>query len=139
MPDLTDDEYTVLLIAAQGEHMIPIGRWETPIKNLHARSLMRKIDDVNYVITQSGRDAAETREHADDNLLRDVFKQAGNVAVARNNAASHIEFAARHLADAAKISAATTGDSPEAAIRSWAEPLIQRSIQMLQGTTIDHG
>lgn len=139
MTEITDDEYTVLMIAAQGECMIPIGRWEVSIKNLHARGLMRKIDDVNYVITQAGRDAAEQREHGDDNLLRDVFKQAGNVSAARNDAAAQIEQAAKHLAEAARLSAKATGATPESAVHSWVNPLASRAIELLQGVTIEHG
>ena len=52
---MTDDEYTVLMIAAEGESMIPIGRWEEPIRTLTLAGLMRKLDQVNYVITQAGR------------------------------------------------------------------------------------
>ena len=34
---LTDDERTVLMIAAQGQSMMPLGRWETPVEHLVER------------------------------------------------------------------------------------------------------
>ena len=36
MTDLSQDELTVLMIAATGERMMPIGRWEAPAKSLVA-------------------------------------------------------------------------------------------------------
>ncbi len=65
---MTDDEMTVLMIASQGESMIPIGRWETPIRALTERGLMRSFDSVNYVITDAGTKAmqAEEREREGD-------------------------------------------------------------------------
>src|ERR1700722_17335069 len=57
MPDLTDDEFTLLEIASHGESMIPIGRWERPLKSLAKKGLMFANDSVNYVITEAGRTA----------------------------------------------------------------------------------
>jgi len=51
MSELSQDEFTVLLIAAEGESMIPIGRWKAPILALTDRGFMRKDDDVNFSIT----------------------------------------------------------------------------------------
>ncbi len=68
---LSNDELTVLMIAKRGEYMIPIGRWEMPIKSLTARGLMRRLDDVNYVITDAGMKASEA---AEDDAIRDFVK-----------------------------------------------------------------
>lgn len=67
---LSDDERTVLMIAAQGESMIPIGRWEGPIKRLTALGYMRRLDDVNYVITDAGRSAIDAAEAEVDAAYR---------------------------------------------------------------------
>jgi hypothetical protein len=68
---LTEDERAVLMIAERGEYMIPMGRWERPIKSLAARGFMRMIDSVNYVITEAGRLASSA---AEDDAIRDWLK-----------------------------------------------------------------
>lgn len=61
---LTDDERAVLMIASQGAPMIPIGRWERPIKALARRGFMQMLDAMNYVITEAGRAAMNSAEQA---------------------------------------------------------------------------
>lgn len=70
MSDLTQDEFTVLLIAAEGESMIPIGRWKEPLLALTERGLMLKNDEFNYEITALGRAAVVARNETDDADLR---------------------------------------------------------------------
>ena len=69
---MTDDELTVLMIASQGESMIPIGRWEKPIRDLTAQGFMRCNDSANYVITEKGCAAVRQEETARE----DDFKNA---------------------------------------------------------------
>ena len=64
MSDLTDDEFSLLEIASHGESMIPIGRWERPLKSLADKGMMFAADTANYVITESGR--AALTGHKDD-------------------------------------------------------------------------
>lgn len=73
---LTDDERAVLMIAAQGQYMIPMGRWEKPILSLAVRGLMRKLDDVNYVITEPGRLASDDVE---DDAVRGMLNARNRV------------------------------------------------------------
>lgn len=73
---LTDDERAVLMIAAQGQYMIPMGRWEKPILSLAVRGLMRKLDDVNYVITEAGRLASGD---AEDDAVRGMLNARNRV------------------------------------------------------------
>ena len=70
MSDLTQDEFTVLLIAAEGESMMPIGRWKEPLLSLTARELMYKNDDFNFVITALGRKAIMERNETDEADLK---------------------------------------------------------------------
>jgi hypothetical protein len=70
---LTDDERTVLLIAGEGQYMIPMGRWKEPVLSLARRGFLKKLDDVNYVITEAGLAASDT---AEDDAIRD-FLNAG--------------------------------------------------------------
>lgn len=126
--ELTDDEYTVLLIAVQGESMIPIGRWEVPIKNLAKRGLMFRHDDVNYGITYAGRAAARTRETQDDRQLGRALEMAPAI---QNSIRDFAEQAAQLLAKAAIASAAVTTDTPEQAVRKWSEVIRKRAVELL--------
>ena len=83
--ELSQDEFTVLLIAVEGESMIPIGRWKAPILALTERGLMRKNDDVNYEITAEGRKACEQRNEEDDRDLRRLLEGNSKTIEARAN------------------------------------------------------
>ena len=55
---------------AEGESMMPIGRWKEPLLALTERGLMLKNDGFNYVITALGRKAVTDRNDNDDADLR---------------------------------------------------------------------
>ena len=80
MRDLTDDEFALLEIASHGESMIPIGRWERPLKALATKGLMFANDSVNYVITDGGRAAL-------DGYKDDVDTAWAKAAIAAHNGA----------------------------------------------------
>jgi hypothetical protein len=73
MTELTDDEFTILLLGNEGESLAPIGRWKVPILALTERGLMQRFNDVNYGITQEGRDAVDARNAEDEAALRSVL------------------------------------------------------------------
>lgn len=75
MSDLTQDEFTVLLIADAGQSMIPLGRWKEPILALTERGLMRKNDAFNYDITAQGRLAVAKQNEDDDADLRRLMSK----------------------------------------------------------------
>lgn len=79
--DLSDDELTVLQIAAQGESIAPIGRWEAPVKKLAFLGYLRRLDDFNYVITPKGHHRADEQE--DEDAM--AFLRLNNEAVRRKN------------------------------------------------------
>lgn len=83
MSELSQDEFTVLLIAAEGESMIPIGRWKIPILALTERGLMCKNDSVNYGITAKGRKACAERNEEDDQSLRELLARNSKTIEAR--------------------------------------------------------
>ena len=80
---MTFDEFTILLLAAEGESLAPIGRWKQPILDLAERGLMRKDDEVNYVITQDGRRACDEQNAADERALSDVLARSQKTIEAR--------------------------------------------------------
>ena len=75
MLELSQDEFTVLLIAAEDESMTPIGRWKAPILALTERGLMQKNDGVNYAITLAGREAVAQRNEEDDRDIRTLLER----------------------------------------------------------------
>ncbi len=73
--DLTDDEFTVLLIAQQGESMMPIARWEKPVNDLVERGLLHRHDKFNNTITENGKEALRTHAaRLDHELLTGMNK-----------------------------------------------------------------
>jgi hypothetical protein len=78
--ELTEDEFTVLLLADDGMYMAPIGRWKEPILSLTAKGYMRKCDVVNYTITETGHQARVERDNADDKALLDALNRAKVIA-----------------------------------------------------------
>lgn len=58
---LTDDEATVMEIAAQGVAMAAIGRWQDAVESLLKRGFLQDLsgDKFNCVITDAGREAIQ--------------------------------------------------------------------------------
>ena len=121
MTDLSQDELTVLLIAAKGESMIPIGKWGKAIKDLAARGLMRATDDANYFITEAGRKAQVDTEDADIRAMivtNNRVVEAKQTAVLENRdvqLSRSIEQAALHPSFAIKTAQKVPGARPDRA------------------------
>jgi hypothetical protein len=64
-PELSDDELTILAIAAEGESMIPLGKWEKAVERLVSLGYLRRLDKFNNVITARGKARAAAQEDAD--------------------------------------------------------------------------
>lgn len=79
---LSDDEYTVLMIAAEGESMMPIGRWQPAVESLIERGYLRSLDRFNNVITPQGRAAIGTRNAEDQGAIQQAFTIMPQVAEA---------------------------------------------------------
>ncbi len=128
MTDLTDDEFTILMIAAQGESMMPIGRWEKPVSNLVKRGLLQSNDRFNNAITDKGRAALDAKNTDDATALIAAF----NVPTASVSRTRKIaEQAAEQLAEVSRASYAITGDAPADAARRWSEVILNRALELL--------
>lgn len=77
MSDLTQDELTVLMIAAGGESMIAIARWKQPIESLIQKGYMvpQGSDNFNCVITEAGRQACAGQEQQDEADFVNAFRK----------------------------------------------------------------
>lgn len=127
MTDLTEDERIVLTIAAKGQSMIAIARWEKPIDSLVAKGLMVRHDKHNNLITNAGREAIAEDE---DKPYRDLLETGIKLRNAHEQARQSAEQAAQHLALAARASAAT-GNSPQYAAEQWAKVVLDRALELL--------
>jgi hypothetical protein len=65
-PFLNEDDLIVLSLAADGERMMPIGRWEVPtLKLLKLGYLTQNPDKFNCTITEAGRARWAIEERAE--------------------------------------------------------------------------
>lgn len=131
MTDLTDDERTVLMIAAEDKSMMAIGRWEKSIDSLVQKGLMERGDKWNNWITPAGREAIK---EAEDEPYRKILEVGINLRNQQEQARASVEQAATHLMFAAKASALATGDSPQAAAASWSPKVLERALELLRQT-----
>lgn len=136
MADLTNDELTVLMIAAEGEPMMPIGRWEAPCKSLVKKGLLQPTPSSgdlagmhNLRITEAGR-AAATR--GEDDSIRDLITVNNRIATGRRETAAAASAIAVQLVDLAEKSSAITGDSKVKALREWAKVILEQALERVR-------
>ena len=136
MTELTQDELTVLLVAREGEPMMPIGRWEEPVRSLLARGYLRSHrhegDPTGYFnnyITPAGKTAADK---AEDDSLRAVIKASNDVSHTGAKTKALAESIARDLVRLAEISSKVTGDPPVTALERWSRTVLSRALELLK-------
>lgn len=139
MADLTPDEKTVLLIAAQGEPMIPIGRWKAPTESLAAKGFLKPhphpgdpSGQSNLRITPAGHAAVKEAEQEDDEALRSLITNSNTVGHAQKQARETAEQIAVQLVDLAETSSAITGDNKVEALRQWARVILERALEVMK-------
>lgn len=128
MIDLTQDELTVLLIAAEGKSMMPIGRWEGPVKSLVAKGYLSANDKFNNVITAAGRQAANQDE---DNTARQMIEANNAIVNCKESARQMAEAISVQLVDLAELSNRLTGDNKITALRNWSKIILTRALEKL--------
>ena len=126
---LSDDEFTVLLIAAEDQSMMPIGRWRAPVESLLARGYLRSLDRFNNVITPEGRKAIEARNADDASAIGQAYRQVADAQVEARRA---VEEAAQALAHAARVSVGATGDRLDTAVLNWNGELLRRALELVR-------
>ena len=136
--NLTPDERTVLLIAAKGAPMMPIGRWKVPTLALVEKGFMKPHKHAgdptgyfNHYITPAGQLAAEELDRDDDQALADMINHSRGLAKAQHKAAASAEQIAVQLVDLAELSSKATGDSKTEALRNWARIILERALEMM--------
>ena len=130
---ITDDEFSVLMIAAEGQYMLAIGRWELPTRALEQRGLLKKeiiAGGPQYTITDAGREAIAAREQIE---TADLKALVNRVTTLIGGIRGDAERAAQYLAKAAKASEQVNGDAPEVAAKHWSESILVRALEILRG------
>lgn len=134
MSDLTDDEYTCLMIMNEGQNLIAMEntRWNPSIKSLARKGYATTIGNNNYVITDSGRHACEDREHKNDQALTDLARGAISVHNAQITTRNFMAEAKANLVKAAHAASAATGDTPSQSLRKCLAEVALRAQEDLQ-------
>ena len=125
---LTDDERTVLMIAAQGQSMMPLGRWETPVEHLVELGLLERHDKFNNVITLAGRKAIELASDEVDTTAAKALIDGHNAKVVYRKSG---ELLAQNLVEMAKAAAEVTGDTQLGALQKCIVAVRSRAVELL--------
>ena len=132
MSDVTDDQFTCLMIANNGDSLAPIGRWKEPVLELARKGLLQRLNEVNYAITLEGRKACAERDREDDAALGRLLESSSKVGQVQRQSVELVESAAQNLAAAASWSAKVTGDDPIYALRQWSEQALKRALELIK-------
>lgn len=130
---LTNDEMSVLMIAAKGEYMLAIGHWQQPVQALCRKGFMKCeliAGGPQYTITDAGRKAME---QGDDENIRSMIEASSSAGTAQKAARDVAEQTAQKLAECAKLSSPITGDTPETAARRWSTIVLNRALDIING------
>lgn len=128
---LTQDEHSILLIAAEGGSIAPIGKWKDPVLNLHRRGLLRRLDDMNYVGTEAGNRAGEELENENLRALIHANNAVHNqISKPRDEAMMLVDQAAQLIRKAAEITAPVSGHELGNAIDQWAMAAARKAKEM---------
>jgi len=135
---LSSDERTVLLIAAQGEPMMPIGRWRAPAEHLVELKLLKATPHAgdptgffNLRITTEGRKAVAEVEAEDDQALRDMVMLSNSIGHEQTKIRATAEQIAVQLVDITEASAKVTGEAKVEALRKWGRVILERALEMI--------
>lgn len=129
MPDLSDDEWTCLMIAAEGASMMSLGRWEPSIDSLVAKGLMSRNDKFNNFITPAGRQAAAEHEKKTDDASLRIGVEVHNTRI---RAKTILEEAAAKLAEAAQLGQRVSGGEIDTHIAQAAREIIKRAQELVR-------
>jgi hypothetical protein len=131
---LTDDEATVLQIAAQQGTIGAIGRWEAPVKSLVKRGLLQDMtgDFFNCQITEAGKSAVSGAEAEEDKALVRAVDRMREMAMVQKQCQDEAEQCARVLCHMAMTCHAIKGDDKAYAAEQWGKVIIARAKELLR-------
>lgn len=112
---LNNDEYTCLMIMAEGQNLIRMRntRWFDAINTLEAKDFCKPIGNENFVITQRGTTALAGHEETLNGDLRKTIVAHGRVNEQRQAMHAKMQEALSAVLASVEIAALTTGKSKE--------------------------
>ena len=150
MTELSIDEQTVLLIAAEGERLIPIGRWKEPIDSLFAKGLLVRerhpgdpTGHFNNILSPQGRAAVDEMETGYDKVLAGTLTaevpaktMAPLVVQNRKRLETRLRATAEHIAaqmvELTRESIAVTGGDERVVLENWCGVIVLRAKEMVK-------
>lgn len=129
---LTDDEFTVLMIAAEGQSMMPIGRWQVSVESLSARGLLAGPDKFNQLITPAGREALKERDKEDDQAYVGLLEAGARMANGHQQYRQFIEQTSEFLANAVRAARMVTGHAMDHVLDESLEVVRKRTKELLK-------
>lgn len=134
MSTLTDDEYTCLMIMAEGQNLIAMQntRWHDPLLSLAAKDFCKGIGNNNYVITQRGHHALQGHEESLTGDLRQVITKQGQINESRIAVHSKMQHALTEMVSAARMAALTTGKSEKSCFHDMMHEINLRGAEQLK-------
>ena len=136
--NLTSDEQTVLIIAAKGEPMMPIGRWRDAATMLVAKGLLKPRPHAgdpdgffNLHITATGRTAADQLEKADDAALGEMIGLSNQIGHAQTRIRAQAEQIAVQMVDLVEASVKVTGEAKTQSLENWARVILKRALELV--------
>lgn len=139
MTDLSADELTILLIAAKGQPMMPIGRWKEPARSLVARGFLKATPSpqdpdgmFNLRLTEAGAAEATKQDTVYDRQLGKLLDTSTAIAHEQQKARAHAEQIAVQLVDLSEATARVTGEDRVAALERWSRIILTRALEMMR-------
>jgi hypothetical protein len=136
---LTPDEQTVLIIAAKGEPMMPVGRWRDPANALVAKGFLRPRPHPgdptgfsNLHITPQGQAAADDLEKQDDEALRDMITGSNAIGHSHAKIRAQAEAIAVQMVDLVEASIKVTGETKQTSLENWARVILKRALELVR-------
>ena len=136
--NLTSDEQTVLIIAAKGEPMMPIGRWRDAATMLVAKGFLKPRPHAgdpdgffNLHVTAAGQAAAEQLEKADDAALGEMIGRSNQIGHAQTRIRAQAEKIAASMVDLVEASVKVTGEAKTQSLENWARVILKRALELV--------
>ena len=130
---MTNDEYTCLMIMAEGQNLIRMKdtRWYGALNALEAKGWCKPIGSENFVITEAGRAALGGHEETLDAEIRHTLVKQGELRQHQHAMQARMRDAISAVLAAARIAAMLTGDSEQTAVAKLTAELKARCEQAL--------
>jgi len=127
--DLSDDEWTCLMIAAEGASMMAVGRWEASVDSLVTKGFMQRNDKFNNFITPAGREACRRAREENRRCHAPYWRRGSHTRV---RARTVIEEAATKLAEAAQLGQRVQGGHIDGHVEMAAFEIIKRAKELVR-------